>query len=185
MSGQSFGAEPMVRLATPADVPAITRIYNEGIVDRVATLETEERSEAERATWLASRGPRHPVLVAERAGKVVGWASLNAFNPRPAYDHVADLSVYVGREARGQGIGTTLLAVLPEVARILGYHKLVLAAFPTNAAGLRLYQRSGFREVGVYREQGFVDARWVDVTVMERLLGDDSQSEREIAPPNG
>ena len=162
---------PTVRPATSGDIPAVTRIYNEGIVDRLATLETEERTEAERTAWLAGRGPRHPVLVAERAGTVVGWASLNPFNPRPAYDHVADLSVYVGREARGGGVGSALLAALVAEGQRLGYHKLVLAAFPSNAAGLRLYRRFGFREVGVYREQGLLDGRWVDVVVMERLLG--------------
>ena len=162
---------PRVRPAVAADVPAITRIYNEGIADRQATLETEPRDEAERAAWLADRDPRHPVLVAERDGRVVGWGSLNLFNPRPAYRHVADFSVYVGREARGTGAGTALLAALVEAATALGYHKLVLAAFPFNAAGMRLYARMGFREVGTYQEQGLLDGRWVDVVLMERLLG--------------
>jgi L-amino acid N-acyltransferase YncA len=164
------GARPTIRPATAADVPAVTRIYNEGIVDRLATLETEERTEPERAAWLAARGERHPVLVAERDGRVVGWGSLNPFNPRPAYRFVADFSVYVAREARGGGVGSALLQALVEAARALGYHKLVLAAFPFNPAGVALYRRHGFREVGVYREQGVLDGRWVDVVVMERLL---------------
>ena len=159
-----------IRDATPDDAPAIARIYNEGIQDRVATLETELRSAEERRDWLAARGPRHPVLVVEDQGEVVGWASLNSFNPRPAYDHVADFSVYVARERRGTGVGSVLLAALKQLARALGYHKLVLAAFPTNAAGMRLYTRHGFREVGVYHEQGMLDGRWVDVIVMEKIL---------------
>lgn len=159
-----------IRQARDDDVPAITRIYNEGIRDRLATLETEERGEEERRAWLAARGERHPVLVAERDGVVAGWGSLNAFNPRPAYRHVADFSIYVARVARGAGIGGLLLAALIERARDLGYHKLVLAAFPFNEAGMRLYRRFGFREVGVYREQGQLDRRWVDVVVMERIV---------------
>lgn len=159
-----------VRPARADDAPAIARIYNEGIADRVATLETEERSAEERAAWLADRDGRHPVLVAERDGAVLGWGSLNPFNPRPAYRHVADFSVYVAREARGSGVGGALLGTLIDTARHLGYHKLVLAAFPWNEAGLRLYRRFGFREVGTYREQGWLDGRWVDVVVMERLL---------------
>ena len=160
-----------VRDATTADAAAITRIYNQGIEDRIATLETELRTPEERRAWLAERGPRHPVLVAEDAtGDVVGWASLNRFNPRAAYDYVADLSVYVARGRRGQGIGTLLLTTLEERARTLGYHKLVLAAFPTNAAGMALYQARGFRTVGIYREQGLLDGRWVDVIIMEKIL---------------
>jgi L-amino acid N-acyltransferase YncA len=160
-----------VRDATGADAASIARIYNQGIEDRVATLETGLRSADERKVWLTERGERHPVLVAVTTeGQVVGWASLNQFNPRPAYDHVADFSVYVDRDARGSGVGRQLLEALEERARRIGYHKLVLAAFPTNVAGMRLYERSGFSVVGTYHEQGLLDGVWVDVILMEKLL---------------
>jgi L-amino acid N-acyltransferase YncA len=160
-----------IREATADDSTAIAHIYNQGIEDRMATLETQLRTAHERATWLAARSSRHPVLVAVGAsGRVVGWASLNSFNPRPAYDHVVDVSVYVGREARGHGVGDALLGALEQRARLLGYHKLVLAAFPTNAPGMRLYERHKFQTVGIYHEQGLLDGKWVDVIVMEKLL---------------
>jgi L-amino acid N-acyltransferase YncA len=160
-----------IRDATVEDAAAIAQIYNQGIEDRVATLETVPRSPEERAEWMAARGPRHPVLVAQDdAGTVLGWASLNAFNPRPAYDHVVDLSIYVGREQRGRGVGDALLGALTERARALGYHKMVLAAFPTNVPGMRLYERHGFTIVGIYHEQGMLDGRWIDVIVMEKLF---------------
>jgi L-amino acid N-acyltransferase YncA len=159
-----------IRDAIVADAAAIARIYNEGIEDRVATLETTLRTAEERSAWLAGRAARHPVLVACDRGEVVGWASLNPFNPRPAYDHVADFSVYVTRERRGTGVGGPLLQALEERARDLGYHKLVLAAFPWNTSGMWLYEKRGFRVVGIYREHGRLDERWVDVVVMEKIL---------------
>jgi L-amino acid N-acyltransferase YncA len=160
-----------IRGAALDDAAAICTIYNQGIDDRIATLETEHRTPEERRAWLAAREPRHPVFVAETDGDgVIAWASLNAFNPRPAYNFVADLSVYVERAWRGRGVGRRLLAHLVERAPGLGYHKLVLAAFPFNAAGVTLYGRLGFRAVGIYHEQGQLDGRWVDVIVMERLL---------------
>jgi len=159
-----------VRRAGEGDVPAITVIYNQGIEDRVATLETELRTEGERRDWLAARGERHPVFVAERDGRVVAWASLNRFNPRPAYDHVADLSIYVERGERGRGVGRALLPHVIDAAQTIGYHKMVLAAFPTNARGMQLYEAMGFRRVGIYREQGLLDGRWVDVIIMERIF---------------
>ncbi|HSE94586.1 MAG TPA: GNAT family N-acetyltransferase, partial [Methylomirabilota bacterium] len=143
----------VIRDADPADAAAICRIYNQGIQDRVATLETEERTPEERRDWLAAHGPRHPVVVAELRGEVAAWGSLNSFNPRRAYDHVVDLSVYVAREHRGRGLGQRLLDALVARARALGYHTLVLSAFPPHGAGLRLYRGAGFREVGTYREQ--------------------------------
>ena len=159
-----------IRAAEPIDADAIAVIYNQGIEDRLATLETETRSADERRRWLAARGPRHPVIVGEVGGRVVGWSSLNSFSPRQAYDNVADFSVYVERAWRGRGVGRRLLEALIARGRELGYHKLVLAAFPFNEAGVALYRRVGFSEVGVYREQGQLDGKWVDVVVMERLL---------------
>jgi L-amino acid N-acyltransferase YncA len=159
-----------IRPAVIADAEAICRIYNQGIEDRQATLETTLRTPDERRAWLAGRAPRHPVLVAARGEAVVGWASLNPFNPRACYDHVGDFSLYVEREQRGTGIGRRLLDKLIETARGLGYHKLVLAAFPYNAAGCALYARCGFRTLGIYREHGMLDGNWVDVILMEQLL---------------
>jgi len=163
-------ADYRVRPATEADAAAVCAIYNQGIEDRLATLETELRTPEERRQWMASRSPRHPVIVAEDDGTIAGWGSLNVFNPRPAYRFVADFSVYVERAWRGKGVGRVLLARLIELGREHGYHKLVLSAFPFNPGGMALYERMGFRTVGVYKEQGQLDGQWVDTIVMERLL---------------
>jgi L-amino acid N-acyltransferase YncA len=160
-----------VRAAAAADAGAICAIHNQGITDRVATLDTTLRTPDDCRAWLAERSPRHPVLVAEADGAVIGWASLNRYNPRAAYDHVADFSVYVERSRRGQGVGRQLLDRLIERARAIGFHKMVLAAMAGNAAGLALYARAGFSHVGVFHEQGQLDGRWVDVVIMEKILG--------------
>jgi phosphinothricin acetyltransferase len=110
------------------------------------------------------------VVVAESGTQIVAWASLNSFNPRQCYDHVADISVYVERSWRGKGVGRMLLARLLELGRSVGFHKLVLACFPSNKPGVALYERMGFVPVGVYREQGLLDGQWVDVLIMEHLL---------------
>ena len=159
-----------IRIAESRDAEVICDIYNQGIEDRIATLETRLRTPMERRTWLEAREARYPVVVCERAGGVCGWASLNPFNPREAYDYVADFSVYIGREFRGRGIGGALLAHLEVLAAQRGFHKLVLAMFPSNSAGVALYRRKGFREVGTYREHGRLDGRWVDILIMEKIL---------------
>ena len=92
---------------------------------------------------------------------MVGWASLNVFNARRAYEHVADLSLYVEREWRGHGVGRRLLEALVARARELGYHKLVLAAFPWNEAGMRAYGRAGSARWGSTGSRGaWTGAGW-------------------------
>jgi len=92
------------------------------------------------------------------------------FISRLAYRFFSDFSIYVERAARGRGVGRAMLTRLVVLGRTHGYHKLVLSAFPTNASGMALYTRLGFRTVGVYKEQGRLDGRWVDTIIMEKLL---------------
>ena len=159
-----------LRDATAADVPSICSIHNQGIEDRVATLDVDPHTLDEQIEWFRRHGARHPVIVAESAGDIIGWASLNRFSARSAYRFVADLSVYAERQWRGKGVGTLLLREIEARAHTLGYHKIVLAAFPFNQAGMRLYERFGFRTVGTYHEQGLIDGRWADTIVMEKVL---------------
>lgn len=160
----------VLRNASDADMVAVTRIYNQGIEDRVATLEADPKSESQVRELLWHRSERYAVIVAQRDGQVVGWASLNPYSHRCAYDGVADLSVYVERSARGTGIGERLLDEIEKRARHHNFHKIVLFTFPSNKAGQSLYRKRGFREVGIFNQQGKLDGRFIDVMAMEKLL---------------
>ncbi len=161
----------LTREAEGGDLAAIRAIYNEGIADRIATLDLDPKSETEIAEWFALRNDGHyVVVVATRDDAIVGWASLNPYSHRCAYANVADLSIYIARVARGTGVGTVLLEAIEAVGRRNGFHKIVLFALTLNAAGKRLYRKAGYREVGIFREQGRLDGRFVDVVAMEKLL---------------
>jgi phosphinothricin acetyltransferase len=161
----------MTRFATLHDVPAIREIYNQGIEDRIATLETRLRTDEDMHEWLVNRSDSHKVLVIRDGSETVhGWASLNVFNSRCCYSGVVDISVYVRRNMRGKGLGKILLQTLIQTAKDQGFHKLVLSTFEFNKAGQHLYKSLGFRTVGTYIQQGILDDKWIDVTIMERLL---------------
>jgi L-amino acid N-acyltransferase YncA len=159
-----------IRLATPADAPAITVIYNEGIADRIATFETEPRTPEQLAAQLADKGDRFPTVVVERDGRVVAWAGAGAYRARPAYAGVAEHSVYVARAARGSGAGHAALEALCRAYAERGFWKIVSRIFPENVASLVLHERCGFRVVGVYHRHGKLDGEWRDCVIVERLL---------------
>ena len=161
----------LIRPAREADLPAILAIYNQGIEDRIATLETEPKDLAYMTAWLTGRAPHHAVLVAERPdGLIAGWASINPYNARCAYRGVGELSIYIHREHRGQRVGQRLLDALEAEGRRGGFHKFVLFTFPFNALGQGLYRKKGYRVVGTFHEQGMLDGRHVDVMAMEKIL---------------
>ena len=166
-----------VRRAEPSDARSISEIYNRAIEERMATFETELRSETAMQTWIATLDDRHPILVAvlpgdspSIPGAVVGWTSLAPYRTRACYAGIGEFSVYVARDHRGQGIGTRLLLSLVEEARRQGYWKLVSRIFPFNIASRGLCRNCGFREVGVYEKHGKLDGTWLDTVIVERLI---------------
>jgi phosphinothricin acetyltransferase len=157
------------RPATLDDLDAIASIYNQGIDDRGSTFETRPRTPGEIAGWLDGT---HPVVVVEQGGKVVAYAATFAYSERECYRGVAEFSVYVDRDHRGQGAGRLALAALFDAAREAGFWKLVSRIFPENAAVRKLNRAMGVREVGVHKRHAQLDGVWRDVIVVERLLDD-------------
>ena len=157
------------RAARPADAAAIADIYNQGIADRVATFETRLRAAAEIESWFDGRHPI--VVVTDETGSVRAFASTSTYRPRDAYAGVAEFSVYVARAARGQGAGRLAMEALILAAEAAGFWKLVSRVFVDNAASRALMCSVGFREVGVYRRHAQLEGRWLDVVIVERLIG--------------
>ena len=128
-------SELLTRPAVPSDADAIAAIYNQGIEDRVATFETRLRTAQDILSWFDGR---HPVVVVERAGEVVAFASTSTYRPRECYAGVAEFSVYVARPARGHGLGRLAMLALIEAAQAAGFWKLVSRIFVDNGASRTL-----------------------------------------------
>jgi L-amino acid N-acyltransferase YncA len=159
------------RDAAADDAAAIARIYNEGIDDRVATLETRHRTEDDVVRWFDGR---HPVVVVEDDdGDVIGFAATSTYRPRDCYAGIAEFSVYASRAARGRGAGRMAMEALFTAARAAGFWKLVSRVFIENGASRGLLRAVGFREVGVYERHGQLDGEWRDVVIVEKLLDSD------------
>src|SRR5687768_13650925 len=129
--------ETIIRDAVAADAEAIAQIYNQGIEDRGATFETEPRNAADIAAKLSDT-ERFPTQIAALDGRIIGWAALSTYRPRPCYAGIAEFSIYLDRAARGRGVGRELLRSLVDAARQRGYWKLVSRIFPFNAASRAL-----------------------------------------------
>jgi L-amino acid N-acyltransferase YncA len=146
------------------DWSEVARIFAEGIQTGNATFETEVPSWEE---WDAAHLAEHR-LVAERAGSVVGWIALVPTSPRECYAGVAEVSVYIGEGARGQGVGAQLLTALIESSERAGIWTLQTGVFPENEPSLGLLRRFGFRVLGTQERIGRLHGAWRDVVLLER-----------------
>jgi phosphinothricin acetyltransferase len=149
---------------TKAHWDAVRAIYAEGIETGHATFEQDLPEWAE---W-ARRFLPDTRRVALRGETVVGWSALSAVSQRPVYSGVAEVSVYVAADTRGQGVGRLLLEDLIGHSEAMGIWTLQAGIFPENEVSVRLHRRCGFREVGLRERLGMMDGRWRDVLLMER-----------------
>jgi L-amino acid N-acyltransferase YncA len=161
---------PTIRPATEADLPAINAIYNHYVLHSTCTYQTEPSTAEERLEWFRQHGEKHPVIVTEEDGQVVGWGSLSRFHPRAAYGHSVEDSVYLHHEWQGRGLGGTLLGELLRLAKELGHHTVLGGIDADQAASVALHAKFGFVKVSHLKEVGYKQDRWLDVIWMQKML---------------
>jgi phosphinothricin acetyltransferase len=159
---------PSIRDARLGDLPAINDIYNYYVSNTTATFHEQPMSIEERRAWWAEHEGKYPVLVAESAGQLLGWAELSCYSGRCAYRFTVEDSIYLQPEACGQGLGRSLLAALLDRGAGADYHSVVAVIGAESEPSIGLHRALGFREVGWLREVGFKFGRWLDVVIMQR-----------------
>jgi phosphinothricin acetyltransferase len=166
-------ANPEIRLATEADLPAIEDIYNWYIPRSTCTYQEEIEPFEKRVAWYRHHGPRHPITVAELGGEVIGWGSLSEFRDRAAYRNTVEDSVYVRHDMHGRGIGSALLKDLIDRARALGHHTIIAGADGEQTVSIKLHAKFGFEPVAHFKQVGFKFDRWLDVVFLQLMLKDE------------
>jgi L-amino acid N-acyltransferase YncA len=153
------------------DVPAITAIYRPYVTDTVITFELEPPSEATMAgRFGAMLELQHPLIIAERAGEVVGYAYASFYRPRPAYRFTCEDSIYLRQDVVGQGIGSALLTELMAQSKAAGFTQMIGVITAERANSVRLHEKAGFRYVGLYEAVGYKFDRWLDIVHMQKAL---------------
>ncbi|MGE6741496.1 N-acetyltransferase family protein [Allorhizobium pseudoryzae] len=164
----------LLRDATASDLPAITAIYRDSVLNGTASYELDPPDEAEmHARFEAILDKGYPYIAAiDRDGTLLGYAYASAFRTRPAYRWLVEDSIYLAPEARGRGIGKALLKELVARCTGAGFRQMVAVIGGASEASCALHAALGFRMVGTLTGTGFKHERWLDTVFMQRELGD-------------
>lgn len=156
----------------PEDIAACTELYNYYIENTCITLEEEPVTPEKFGARAARITKDYPYIVArDGAGKPIGFAYLDMFNPRSAYRCTADLSIYVDRACRGSGVGQKLYAEIERLGRERGIENLISIITSDNEGSLRFHRKNGFTEIGVMPAVAFKFGKYLDVSFFQKHLG--------------
>lgn len=169
MASQS--ERPTIRAAVTADAAGIAAIYNHYVAHTVVTFEEEAVSADEIARRMEDvRSASLPWLVADQAGRIAGYAYASKWRARSAYRFSTEITVYLGPEDGGRGIGSALYDELFPMLRARGLHVVIGGIALPNDASVALHEKFGMKKVAHFAEVGFKFGKWVDVGFWECTL---------------
>ena len=177
-----------IRAATLDDAEALRSIYNHWVATSTFTFDMVPRDLEEQRRWMTERSGAHAVLVACDGDVVLGFGSLSPYRNRPAYATTVEDSVYVHPDHHRRGVGRALVAELVVVARRHGFHAIISRIVGGHRASIELHRSVGFEVVGTEREVGRKFGRWLDVVVLQLLVGgavDDGPPGSDASEPGG
>lgn len=148
-----------------SDWEEVSRIYMEGINTGIATFQNSVPAFED---W--NNGHiKSCRLVAKAEGKVLGFAALSPTSSRAVYSGVAEVSIYIGENCRGLGIGQALMTALVKQSEENNFWTLQSGIIRENTASIELHKKCGFREIGIRERVAKMDnGVWHDTVLMER-----------------
>ena len=161
----------MIRRAIIEDLPELLDIYNYEVEHGVATFDEVPQTYEQRKEWFNAHQGKYMLIVKELDGKVAGYASVSKLFPKPAYDISGEVSVYVAKAFRGQGIGKELLKELLARTKEEGtFDSLFSLITGTNEASIYLHEKLGFEYAGILKNSGVKFGRHLDVAIYRFAL---------------
>lgn len=167
-----------IRTATLSDAQALLNIYSPYVEHTAITFEYDVPSVEEFASRIKNTLQKYPYLVAEKNGRLLGYAYASPFHERPAYDWAVETSIYVDQNIKHQGIGRRLHDALEDALRIQGILNMnACIAYPPeedeylDKNSVEFHTHMGYRLVGEFYKCGYKFHRWYNMVWMEKLIG--------------
>lgn len=164
-----------ILLPQTADLPFIQAIYKHAVVNSTASFELTPPDLVEMTRrFHALVDHSFPYFVAKNTdGQLLGYAYAGPYRSRPAYRFTVEDSIYIAPHAQGMGIGRALLSSVLDDATNKGFRQMIgVIGDSQHTASIALHERLGFEPVGVFRDIGWKQNRWLDTVLMQRSLGE-------------
>lgn len=160
-----------IRVAQLADAAQLLEIYSPYVTETAITFETEVPTVSEFEKRILETQEKHPYLVAEGNGRILGYAYAHPYYGRAAYAWTVELSIYVDQAARAKGVGSALYNALEEALAEQGVlNFLACISFP-NEPSIAFHLKRGYEQVAHFKHVGYKLGEWRDIVWLQKSLG--------------
>lgn len=160
-----------IRQAAVDDLNSVLAIVNHEILHSTSIYDYKPRTITDQeAIFIEKQNKNLPFIVAEKDGMVVGFGTYGPFRFKEAYKFTVEHSVYVHKDYTGNGIGSTLLKELIEIAKLQKIHTMIGVIDSENMGSISFHERLGFKRAGQLKETGYKFDRWLDSVFVQLIL---------------
>jgi phosphinothricin acetyltransferase len=169
-----------IRKLKEEDIAVILRWYNWYILNGTETFETEPLTMEQFSSRVHTIMRAYPFIVLEEDGDLCGYAYLDHFNGRAAYDWTADLSIYLDPMKKGKGYGTELMKKILELAEKDGYRNVISIITETNKISEQFHEKFGFQKIADFSALGYKDGKWLGVAYYMKTFCTDTEAPKPL-----
>ena len=152
------------------DFESIASISNAYIKMGLATLDTAFKTGSYYEALVKNMHEREGIWVIENEQEIFGWGIIKRYSERVGYRFACETSVFLKQNYIGQGFGSMIKKRLIAQCKAWDYHHMVAKILKDNTTSIAYNKRLGYEKVGIQKEIGFVNGKWVDVVIMQLVL---------------
>jgi len=162
-----------IRQAKLSDLEATLEIYNYEVLNTTSNMDLEPKTIEQWKKWFHEHNKgNHPLYVVDIDGTVAGYVSLSQFRTKDAYKSTVELSIYVSKDFRRQGLASAMMAfVLTEARKNPAIHTIVSVITGGNEASARLHKKFGFSYSGTIKDAGYKFGKYIDINTYMIVVG--------------
>ena len=178
-----------IRMATEDDAEELLKIYSYYVTETAVTYEEETPSVEEFRNRIRTIRSSFPYYVAEKDGRILGYAYASKFRTRAAYRWNSEFSIYVDKDVHRLGIGSLLLDAVEETLKRQGFFNLyaIVSASQKQSKyipgeSLPFHLKHGFAEEGCLSKVGVKFGEWFDTVYLVKRLKENTNNPSEPQP---
>ncbi|MDF2615214.1 MAG: GCN5-related N-acetyltransferase [Clostridia bacterium] len=151
-------------------IDTLRNIYIHYVNYSTATFHKREISKDEMRNLLIFSNPKYEGYVIKYNDEICGYVVLTQYKPREAFDHTAEVTIYLKSGQEGRGIGNKALGFIEDRARTKDLHTLIGLICGENTASIALFEKHGYKKCAHYKEVGYKFDRWLDLVCYQKMI---------------